>query len=108
MRTREEQIEELVKNNESDLCHADYSPDDLRMFLNAAIQEAELRVLATIGADSVRLDWWEEHLPDTEVTCTLEGRTYALRWSAKSKKRGRGKTLRDAIDDGCKKSGWRV
>lgn len=105
MRTREEQIEELVDGNACNLCHADYSRDDLRMLLNAAIQEAEQRIRAEICADTARMDWWEKYLPDTTVEFTPDGRSYALRWQAKSKKRGRGQTLRAAIDDARAKSG---
>lgn len=41
MRIREEQIQAFVEANQDSICHEDYTPDDLRMMLNAAIQEAD-------------------------------------------------------------------
>ncbi|GCD58820.1 hypothetical protein NBRC3280_1321 [Acetobacter pasteurianus NBRC 3280] len=60
MRTREEQIEEMVQVNSAYLCHEDYTPDNLRMMLAAAISEAEERARAECAADTRRLEWLAE------------------------------------------------
>ncbi|WP_349934607.1 hypothetical protein [Acetobacter sp. A11-2] len=57
MRAREEQIEEMVQVNSAYLCHEDYTPDNLRMMLAAAISEAEERARAECAADTRRLEW---------------------------------------------------
>ena len=66
MRTREEQIEEMVQVNSAYLCHEDYTPDNLRMMLAAAISEAEERARAECAADTRRLEWLEK-LPFADV-----------------------------------------
>ncbi len=53
MRTREEQIEEMVQVNSAHLCHEDYTPDNLRMMLAAAISEAEERARAEVDLGTV-------------------------------------------------------
>lgn len=102
MRTRDEQIDSLYHGHNR---YSTITQDAFRNHLIEAERRAEERVRAEIGVETLRLDWWEKYLPDVTLTFTHEGRSYAMRWSAKSKKRGHGKTLRAAIDDAREKSG---
>lgn len=70
MRTREEQIEEMVQVNSAYLCHDDYTPDNLRMMLAAAISEAEARARAECAADTRRLEWLAASLIDMRINRT--------------------------------------
>ncbi|MCG4273940.1 hypothetical protein [Acetobacter senegalensis] len=94
MRTRDEQIQAFVEANQDSICHEDYTPDDLRMMLNAAIQESEQRVRAQIGRDSERLDWLESQ-PFTMLQLFDQGWTVSTDQIARSLME---ETARNAID----------
>lgn len=57
MRTREEQISELVDTLKKPVCRPDYSVNILKMWLEMHIQEAEERARAECAADTRRLEW---------------------------------------------------
>ncbi|MGF1275493.1 hypothetical protein [Acetobacter pasteurianus] len=94
MRTREEQIEEMVQVNSAYLCHEDYTPDTLRMMIAAAISEAEERARAECAADTRRLEWLEK-LPFADVGRLPNGWEICINnvrhWDMQP-------TLREAID----------
>ena len=98
MRTREEQIEEMVQVNSAYLCHDDYTPDNLRMMLAAAISEAEERARAECAADTRRLEWLEK-LPFADVRRLPNGWEICINnvrhWDMQP-------TLREAIDAAMK------
>lgn len=98
MRTREEQIAELVDALKRPVCRPDYSVSILEDWLEHHILEAERRaeqrVRAEIARDSERLDWLGGNV-------TLSAR-YFLRggWAVMhlDEALGHGETLRQAID----------
>lgn len=66
MRTREEQVAELVDALKKPVCRPDYSVNILKMWLETHIREAEERARAECAADTRRLDWLEK-LPFADV-----------------------------------------
>lgn len=57
MRTREEQVAELVDALKKPVCRPDYSVNILKIWLETHIREAEERVRAECAADTRRLEW---------------------------------------------------
>ncbi|MGG6429484.1 hypothetical protein ACQ5TV_05820 [Acetobacter ghanensis] len=97
MRTREEQIEELVDALKKSVCRPDYSVDILRRWLEKHIEEAEhraeQRVREEIGRDSERLDWLAPRSESIEMA-----KNGPVLWRSRFKTMSRIADFRSAID----------
>lgn len=94
MRTRQEQVAELVDALKKPVCRPDYSVNILKMWLETHIREAEERARAECAADTRRLEWLERQ-PFTMLQLFDQGWTV----STDQIERSFGKhTARNAID----------
>ncbi|GCD73936.1 hypothetical protein NBRC3299_0228 [Acetobacter pasteurianus NBRC 3299] len=108
MRTREEQVAELVDALKKPVCRPDYSVKILKMWLESHIQEAEQRARAECAADTRRLDYLDSGCCDVRfraepIADTGDADTYCdiiEHHMAAPKERivGSGETIRAAID----------
>ncbi|KAA8387658.1 hypothetical protein FKW31_03160 [Acetobacter sp. DmW_136] len=108
MRTREEQINELVDALKKPVCRPDYSIEILKMWIESHIREAELRIRTEIGRDSERLDFLGSGCCDVRfraepIADTGDADTYCdiiEHYMADPKERviGSAETIRAAID----------